>query len=201
MRMRSVAVSIILVSLAALACQKDEALPPHQASAPQATEAASPAPMQAPPSATASPVAAVPASSPTVMPASGGIATADGEQSGVSLMVTELKRSSGGTATLKFTIVNNGAEAVQFSYRMADPEYSGVDYNTLGGVHLIDPVNKKKYFVVRDSDRHCVCSRDLKDIAPGSRLNLWAKFPAPADAQQVTIVVPHFIPMDDVPIS
>ena len=67
---------------------------------------------------------------------------------------------------------------------------------------MIDAVGKKKYFVVRDTEGACLCSRDLSDIKPRNRANLFAKFPAPPeDVQKITVVIPHFIPMDDVPIS
>jgi hypothetical protein len=42
----------------------------------------------------------------------------------------------------------------------------------------------------------------VEDVAPGASVNLWAKFPAPpAGVNAVTVVVPHFIPMDDVPVQ
>lgn len=198
MRRYLVAPVLILMTLV-LACQKDQPLPQHQSSAAPESSAA-PAADVAPPAPASTEPAPAPATSPPAAVA-GGIATTDGEQSGISLTVTEFKRGSGDTATLKFTIVNNGTEALEFGYGLADPANSTIDYGTIGGVHLIDPVNKKKYFVVRDSDKRCVCSRDLKKIDPGSSLNLWAKFPAPVDTQSVTIVVPHFMPMDDVPVS
>jgi hypothetical protein len=35
-----------------------------------------------------------------------------------------------------------------------------------------------------------------------SRLNLWAKFPAPPeDVKKISITIPHFAPLDDAPIS
>ena len=35
-----------------------------------------------------------------------------------------------------------------------------------------------------------------------ARANLYAKFPAPpGDVEKITVEIPHFIPMDDVPIS
>jgi hypothetical protein len=56
--------------------------------------------------------------------------------------------------------------------------------------------------VVRDAEGKCLSSRGLGKIEPGSRMNLWAKFPAPPDSvEKITVVIPHFIPMDDVPIS
>ncbi len=67
---------------------------------------------------------------------------------------------------------------------------------------MIDAAGKKKYFVARDTEKTCVCSRSVPNIASKSRANLWAKFPAPPeDVQKITVVIPHFIPMDDVPIG
>lgn len=128
------------------------------------------------------------------------VASTDGESSGVRLDVTELKRSSGNTLTLKFTIVNASDDRFGFGYDMGDKDFN--DFSNVGGVHLIDAANKKKYLVVRDSQKNCVCSSKLKDIQPGKSLNLWAKFPAPPETvQAISIVVPHFIPLDDVPIG
>ena len=127
------------------------------------------------------------------------IATADGDLPGAKVEVQELKRSAG-TVMLKFAMINNSDKALSFGYAFGD---GTGDYGTVGGINLIDSIGKKKYFVVRDTENTCACSRGLsRDIAPGSRANLWAKFPAPPDdVQKISVVIPHFTPMDDVPIS
>ena len=131
-----------------------------------------------------------------------GIASADGEAAGVTTTIKELKRSSGGTMSLKFVITNASETSVSAGYSFGDPANSIDDYSSVGGVQLIDPVGRKKYFVARDSERKCVCSRGIKDIAPGASVNLWAKFAAPPlDVQKVSVIIPHFSPMDDVPIG
>jgi len=135
-------------------------------------------------------------------PAAVVIATADGEKAGTRVDITELKRSGDNTVTLKFAMVNDSPERLSFNYDYGDPQHSIKDFNSIGGVTLVDGANKKKYFVVRDTENSCLCSRDIKDMAPKSRGNVWAKFPAPPDdVQKISIVIPHFGPMDDVPIS
>jgi hypothetical protein len=130
------------------------------------------------------------------------IANADGEKAGTRVEITELKRSSDNTLTLRFAMVNDSAEPLAFNYNYGDPDHSIKDFNTVAGVTLVDGTNKKKYFVVRDTENTCLCSRGLKDIPAKSRGNVWAKFPAPPDdVQKISIVVPHFGPIDDVPIS
>ena len=133
------------------------------------------------------------------------IATADGTLDRVRVEATELKRTSGQTLSLKFTIVNDSNRALQVSdVGIADgaliTPVDGASY-TVGGVHVIDPVGKKKYFVARDSAGACVGSQ-LGGIPPGARANHWARFAAPPDAvDRMTIVIPGFAPMDDVPVS
>ena len=184
-------------------CSKDEPLPVHQGSGTSAA-AADPGtvtPMENLPAATTTVATTVPATSPAAAPGA-IIASTDSEWPGVTLNVTELKRGSGGTVMMKFNVVNGSEKEVDAGYNFGDTSQSATDYNSVGGVHLIDPVGKKKYFVVRDADNKCVCSREAQGIKPGGRANWWAKFPAPPpDVQRVTVIVPHFIPMDDVPVS
>ena len=135
-------------------------------------------------------------------PAAVAIATADGEKADTRVDITELKRSGDNTVTLKFAMVNDSSAGFSFGYDYGDPQHSIKDYSSIGGVTLVDGANKKKYFVVRDTENSCLCSRDLKDIPAKSRANVWAKFPAPPDdVQKISIVIPHFGPIDDVPIS
>ena len=149
---------------------------------------------------TASPANA-PATTP-VAPAAVAIATADGEKAGTRVEITELKRSSDNNLTLKFAIVNDGPDKLSFGYDYGDEGNHIKDYDSIGGVNLVDNAGKKKYFVVRDTENNCLCSRGIKDVSPKSRTNLWAKFPAPPDdVQKISIVIPHFGPIDDVPIS
>jgi hypothetical protein len=129
------------------------------------------------------------------------IATADGENSGLRVDVQELKRSSGGTITLKFTMVNDSGGGVSFQYDFRELSQRQDEY-TISGVQLVDPAGKKKYPVIRDGEGNCLCSRGIANLASKSRSNLWAKFPAPpGDVKKLSIVIPHFMPMDDVPIG
>ena len=154
------------------------------------------------PQTAASPQATTATSTPQSSAPAVVIAAADGEKGGTRVEITELKRLSDNTLNLKFAIVNDTDDRFSFSYDYGDSEQGARDYNTIGGVTLVDGANKKKYFVVRDTENNCVCSRGLKEIPPKSRGNVWAKFPAPPDdVQKISIVIPHFSPIDDAPIS
>lgn len=196
--MNRIYLTILLILASAMsACAKKEEPATPNAPAQQATP-----PVASTPTTETAPTAVAPAATSAPAPAGGVIATTDGETPGVRVEVTELKRASGGTVSLKFVVINDSTEKFSMaSHQLGDSKISD-DYRSVGGIHLVDPVGKKKYFVVRDSDDHCLCSREVSDVAKGSRMNLWAKFPAPpADVQKVTLEFPHFTPMDDVPIQ
>lgn len=131
------------------------------------------------------------------------IASTDGEMPGARIEVMELKRDSSGTVTLKFVMYNDDASTpIGFATRDFGDQAVHADYGSIGGVHLIDGTNRKKYLVVRDSESNCVCSRNVAAIEPGSKAMLWARFPAPPeDVKAISVMIPHFIPMDDVPIG
>lgn len=187
---------LLLATLAS--CARKETSPSPEPSA--AASAASAPVVTASTPVPAAPTLATPAAPAAPPPA--GIATADGETPGVTATIRELKRSSGGTVSLKLVITNGSDKNVATGYSFVEPGNDVRDFNSIGGVHLIDPVGKKKYFVARDSEGKCVCSQGIKDIPPGASVNVWAKFAAPPpEVQKVSVIVPHFSPMDDVAIG
>jgi hypothetical protein len=129
-----------------------------------------------------------------------GLGTADGEQAGTEVIVEEFKRG-GKTLALKFTIYNNSNSSLNTGMRFKADGYKENGGRSFSGITLIDDASKKKYFVVADADGNCVCSEHVDDIEPKTQATLWARFPAPPDdIQKITVVIPHFTPIDDVPI-
>ena len=186
--------SILALALLVFGCGKKEEPKTSPPAAAPVAQAPQPAPAPAP---DAAPLAAP---APQTAPAKPALATSDGEKQGSRVEVQELKRVSGGTVMLRFTMINDGDKTLNVGYDFGAGSTS--DIGTVGGVHLIEPVGKKKYLVVRDSESKCDCSRGVKDIAAKSRVNLWARFPAPPDnVEKIGVVIPHFSPMDDVPLS
>ncbi len=186
--------ALALVAAVSSSCAQKEPAAPQQSPAP-ATQ-----PQAAAPAAPAS--APAPSSAP-VFPASSSsnsaLATTEGDVPGLKIAINELKRTSN-TVTLKFTVYNGTDGRVSTQGVFDGDEYHR--YRHLGGVHLIDTQSKKKYFVVTDSDGKVLSSTDFPDIAPRSQIMVWAKFPAPPDdVQKITVEIPHFVPLEDVPIS
>jgi hypothetical protein len=182
-----VSAAVFLFSAAIAGCGSKEGPAPSQSPAP----ASQAAPVSAP---TSSPA-------PTAAPVSAGasLAATDGDIPGIRVAINDLKRSSS-SVTLKFTIYNDGDKEFDIYNKFGENPYKG--YRNFSGAHLVDTASKKKYFVLSDSDGNCVCSDDVHEIAPKSSVALWVKFPSiPDDVQKITVQIPHFIPMDDVPIA
>lgn len=101
---------------------------------------------------------------------------------------------------LRLALVNTSREQTSLSTEYTDDRTG--DVSNVSGLTLVDPLNKKKYFVVRDGANHCVCSEGLHDLKPGERTVAWARFPSPpADVQKISVLIPHFPPIDDIAIS
>jgi len=172
---------------------------PSAAQPAPATATSTPPPSPGPETGTAM-AASTPPAAPPVPSASEGLSTADGDQAGTQVVINELKRG-GGTVTLKFTIYNNSNDDLDIGLRFKADGYKENGGRSFSGITLIDGVAKKKYLVVADSDGNCACSEHVDNIKPKAQASLWAKFPAPPDdVQKITVVIPHFIPIDDVTI-
>ena len=180
-------VAAFLFSAAIVGCGTKEDSAPMKASAPASQPAPAAAPAPAPASASAPAAAAAP------------LAATDGDIPGIRVAITELKRTSS-AVTLKFTLYNDtDAEFPVYGKFTEDPYWGYVNF---GGVHLIDTNSKKKYFAVMDSDRKCLCSDGVAPLAKRSSIALWVKYPPISDdVQKIIVQIPHFIPMEDVPIT
>lgn len=194
MKPKTIRIALLSLSLLAAACSQVEE--------PRATPLVTPAdaaPVSTPAAAPA--IAPLAAPAPAIpVPAAPVLASGDGEIPGTRVEIHELKRNSSGTVTLKFTMHNDSPDPLEFSGTVFGDSALREDYYSIGGVHLLDPVGKKKYLVVRDSANQCLCSNNVATITK-SKVSLWAKFPAPPEGvNTVTVVIPHFPPFDDLVI-
>ena len=128
------------------------------------------------------------------------VLSAEGETPDVRIEVRDLKRGDGNTVTLRLRLVNESGGEFKGSCLMR--EYGANDNcGTFSGAYLLDPANKKKYLVVRDTEGNCVCS-GIDDLKDGKKMNIWATYPAPpADVAKLTVIVPAFEPIEGVPVN
>ena len=128
------------------------------------------------------------------------VLSAEGETPDIRVEIRDLKRDGDGTVTLRLRLVNDSTESFDHDCGMRDNDF-GDACETFSGAYLLDGANKKKYLVVRDSEKKCVCG-NIADLEPGKKVNIWATYPAPpAEVAKVTVVVPLFEPIEGVPVT
>src|SRR5436305_13731720 len=116
--------SALLIAVALLACSKNEPAPATSSSAAPTVTTATTAATATTATTAAPPPAAAPATGTTPAAAApAGIASADGETSGVQVVVQELTRTSGGTVPMKFTITNGPDKEVGGGYSYGDKDH------------------------------------------------------------------------------
>jgi len=132
-----------------------------------------------------------------------GLGIQDHEIEGVEVILMEVKRTSGDTITVKWRYRNKtkeNKELLKSSSSWSDA------YRFSLNAYLIDPVNKKKYLVLKDEKGNPIAARhELKQLvitlAPGQTISTWAKFPAPpAQVEKISIYIPSVPPFEDIPI-
>lgn len=130
------------------------------------------------------------------------LATAAGDLPGLTLEIIALRRSAGDdSVTLEFALRNDGEADFEPGYDLGYGANNIADSGAVGGVYLIDVAEAKKYLVLRDAEGACLCSSGFS-VPAGQRTPLFATFPpVPAETGALTVTVPHFLPVDDVPVG
>ena len=125
---------------------------------------------------------------------SGALATEAHEIPGVQVTITELRRTSGDTVTLRLQFRNTTDKEV------SDSLFYGT--NIALRTYLLD-ATRKKYTVLQDPDNRPVgYVGQSSTISPGGAVPAWVRFPAPpADVTTMTVVVPGVPPFDGIPVK
>ncbi|MDX3851668.1 hypothetical protein [Streptomyces sp. AK02-01A] len=122
------------------------------------------------------------------------LATLKGDQ-GIEMVIYEAKRDEGGFLTVNGEFRNTGGSAyvtpVQWSGQEAAIAGAGP---SLGGMTLVDSKEKKRYYVLRDTDnRPLTTSQYAASIEAGKSLSFFAQFPAPPQSTtKVDLQFPGF---------
>jgi hypothetical protein len=123
---------------------------------------------------------------------------ADTEWDGISVELTSVTKGEGDTLTIKLKYTNNGSKPVNVS-----KVGQFTSENVAEKVYYIDPKNKKKYLVIKDSENHAVASNmKYLELEPGASKAGWLKLPAPpADVKTITVYLPGAPPFEGVAIT
>ncbi|SEC48450.1 hypothetical protein [Streptomyces sp. KS_5] len=115
-------------------------------------------------------------------------------EDGLILTITSAQRDSGGFVTVSGEIKNDGAEAVRVPIQTRGDETEITRHgDSLGGATLVDSSNKKRYYVLRDTDGRPLATTDMPRIKPGASVPVFMQFPAPPEqTAEVTFQLPTF---------
>ncbi|ELS56196.1 putative secreted protein [Streptomyces viridochromogenes Tue57] len=115
-------------------------------------------------------------------------------EDGLILSITSAQRDSGGFVTVSGEIKNDGAEAVRVPIQTRGDETEITRHGeSLGGATLVDSSNKKRYYVLRDTDGRPLTTTDMPRIKPGASIPVFMQFPSPpTDTAEVTFQLPTF---------
>jgi hypothetical protein len=145
-----------------------------------------------------------PASNPERQPGRGQAqapppASVRGDLVGLVLTGGSLTREGGGV-TLRFTITNQGQEAVTIGDLLGPGGLTAPATFDASGAYLYDGNARKRYDVARDG-KACRCAKVPLGIDPGQALELFATFPDPGQTGELSAIVPHFPPLDGLQIQ
>ncbi|MFR9795308.1 hypothetical protein ACL02U_05270 [Streptomyces sp. MS06] len=114
--------------------------------------------------------------------------------SGLLLQITSAQREAGGFVTVNGNLKNDGPKRVTVPALVRGDETEILRHGmSLGGATLIDDKEKKRYYVLRDTDGRPLTTTGFSSIKPGDSLPVFMQFPAPpASTTQVTFQLPTF---------
>lgn len=115
-------------------------------------------------------------------------------QGGVTLVINQVKRDSGGFVTVQGEI-KNGSDTNQptSGWSGSEPALVSKNPNSVAGAALIDKVGKKRYYVLRDTESRCLCTTGILPLQPGKSTPVFIQFPAPpSTTNEVDFMLPTF---------
>ncbi|MDX3066545.1 MULTISPECIES: hypothetical protein [Streptomyces] len=115
-------------------------------------------------------------------------------QGGLTLVVQQVKRDSGGFLTVQGEI-KNGSDQSRNTAGWAGSELALVSKNpnSVAGAALVDKVGKKRYYILRDTEGRCLCTTGILPLQPGKATPVFMQFPAPPEGtSEVDFILPTF---------
>ncbi|MFJ3666098.1 hypothetical protein ACIPSE_06560 [Streptomyces sp. NPDC090106] len=113
---------------------------------------------------------------------------------GLSLQVTTADRDSGGFLTVNGTLKNDSDKSVTVPIALQGDETEVIAHGrSLGGATLVDSQEKKRYYVLRDTDGRPLTTTGFSILKSGESVAVFMQFPAPSAATtEVTLQLPTF---------
>lgn len=114
--------------------------------------------------------------------------------SGLILQVTSAERDAGGFVTVNGTLKNDSAKSITVPGALRGDETEVIAHGrSLGGATLVDSKEKKRYYVLRDTDGRPLTTTGFSILKSGEELPVFMQFPAPpSTTTEVALQLPTF---------
>ncbi|MBE8474125.1 hypothetical protein [Streptomyces justiciae] len=114
--------------------------------------------------------------------------------SGLVLQITTAERDSGGFVTVNGTLKNDAAKPVTVPAALQGDETEVMAHGrSLGGATLVDSKEKKRYYVLRDTDGRPLTTTGFQMLKAGEAVAVFMQFPSPPESTtDVTLQLPTF---------
>lgn len=129
----------------------------------------------------------------------------DARSSDLTAAVHEAKRDeSGSFLFVTWSIENGSSERKVLTWLSGSTYiYSGSSFS---GVTITSPESGEKYYPIMDSQGMCLCSGNTSNniqtgLNPGEQVAYWSTYSVSSTAQTVSIDIPGFESIEDIPIS
>ncbi|WP_200259276.1 hypothetical protein [Streptomyces sp. HSG2] len=113
---------------------------------------------------------------------------------GLLLLIKQVRRDDGGFLTVDGELKNDGGETTNVPAQLSGTE-TEITRNgrSLGGATMVDPVGKKRYYVLRDTDGRPLTTVNFPPLKAGESLPVFMQFPAPpSENAELTLHLPMF---------
>lgn len=130
-------------------------------------------------------------SGPTAPDTSQTLATIDASD-GFQFVIHTAERDNGGFLTINGTIKNTSGkrQAARLVWSGTEAQVQQTS-RSLAGITLVDTVEKKRYYVLRDTDGNPLTTTSIDAFDPGAEAPFFAQFPAPpVSTTSVAIQIP-----------
>ncbi|QVQ53771.1 hypothetical protein J4H86_08685 [Spiractinospora alimapuensis] len=121
--------------------------------------------------------------------------------------VNALDRTDNGVTALAWTLVNEGNDTISIQANVVGNTYLYRGW-AFSGVTLLDQEDQVRYHPLMDDDGGCLCSAgegvppEFVTIVGANRHATYSSmFQLPEDVDAVTVEIPGFEPIEDVPVS
>ncbi|MCX5341219.1 hypothetical protein NRF20_17200 [Streptomyces sp. R-74717] len=113
---------------------------------------------------------------------------------GLTLVINQAKRDSGGFVTIQGEIKNVSDRTQNSSgWEGAETAIVNANPNSVAGATLVDKAGKKRYYILRDTESRCLCTTGISTLSVGESTPIFMQFPAPpSTTTEVDFTLPTF---------